>query len=768
MEKIREAIETAQESVQVAGAVGTKTMESDMALRAGLALLPSLRKRLSLKGVAEAAFSPDARTVAARVGDGFQIFDAETLKQDGVAPRAVPRNVPASQVFAVNDGGEILAVKQAARVLLFNTKSGMKLCEFQVPILTRIATFNGPDDDVIKSLSLSPDGSYVAVAALYRMGSEVADFAPEHMGVVSLWRVDTRAGKESRVAVLINNFDSLSQVAFGPGGSVLAASGRGATVLWDLASVRGKVQARARAHSQSQPEAAASAASMPAPVSNDYQGATDDDFQKVLVPQDGDVTSVAPGTDLKQFASAIDDKVTVWRRTPVGGYEPSAYLPLPRPAGGLSLIDGDGRLFVLGVGDDASAGNVYEAWDIRGYTTAASIAFKEKFISLWFDDKDLLRAVLEDDVGQQSSGCVWPFVKAEGEADEKGACVSQTALSFQVVEKDGGLYVHRLPEGKDYPLPPNVARIANATYSFSEDGSLMALLPYGSDEREVLFFGFDKNAYWPRGSIKDYDNSQSAPSLRMTRDGSGVVYRNSAGKLSGAKINATRPPTPIRFDDFTKVSDLQLSPHGNYLAATGTGTCRNVKSKLSVFRLSDGKCVGAIPDEGELADIIFSDDETHFAANGGKTVFVLNTATGKLAKYQHTNTVHKIAFSPQAETLATVSTARGENSTARTQYNPRESIISLFDVKEGAEAVRLFQSERVELLAFNRDGKYLATAGTVIKVRADDTSRVKVWDVMTGDLVEEATTRLKCIAGNSTRLLSTREAIEYCNSRWMN
>lgn len=756
VDKFVEAVETARAAVAEAKKVGAATVESDMALRASLAMLPALRARGPVVEAAQTVLSPNAGTLVARdSGGGYRLLDTASTRSE--AARPIHRDVPEGWSYAVSDGGDVFAVSQGSKVLVFDPRSGERLCEFEAPQPERVTTLPPSGEDIVASVALSPDGRYVAVAANYRTGSELDGIVREHLGVVSLWYVNAGEKKAERIAVLGEDFSHLSHIAFGPGGRVLGVGGRGGAILWYLGGVRDKPVVDAGTKDPVEPgEFEPSAPSATAlPRVNEYQGALARDFERVVVPQEEDenVWIIAPGADLEQLAFLTRGGVTILKRAMIGGYEPSAYLPSVSVSG---LVLSGETLSVV-------SGGKYEVWNSSGYTAVVSIPSDDEFLSISFNGSNNLLALTQDREQKQKTSLLWPAAAVSDEPDDPRA--GGLGGKFKVVEEDGALYVVGPDGAGKSRLPhstaddPNIAQRLN----LSDDGSLVVELPDTSGERTVRFFRRGVKDFEPRGSIEDYDSIQSSGTSVISHDGRFFAYTNFDGKLSGVKFIADKPAARVNFDarhgGIKDVSLLLFSPGGRYLSgivgwgegASATGD----EGTLVVFRTADGVLVRQLVHKGNINDVTFSDDETYIAtASSDRAAHVINIVTGNVQRVQHMNFVYKVAFSPDAETLATVSIARDEAESSEIRYGPKRSIISVFDVRRGLrETARFFQREYITLLSFNRDGKYLATAGELERQGPANviiSHRAVVWNVKTDDLVAEAACRLKSIAGAAT------------------
>ncbi|HYJ87726.1 MAG TPA: hypothetical protein VEW46_16805, partial [Pyrinomonadaceae bacterium] len=761
--RIREAIKTAEESVKLAADVGAATTESYMAMRSSLAMLPALRVRRPLDGAVNTAFSPDGRTVAvAGPEQTLRLFKADDLQARDSA-QLKPLTVKGENIFAVSDGGKFLALADSNHVRIFDSET--MLCEFQVKNQNLVDNpGSSQGEDAISGIALSPDGKYIAVAANHKTADEIEapDETRDYQGVVTLWYVDRELKKATRIAILGDDFNRLLDIAFGPNGDVLAAGGKRGAILWDLENVRTRQQQRKRLKLENILKADGMEGLLtetkPQQSPNEYEGATSIDFDliRVFVAQDHDVTKVAPGNAVSRFASAAGDNVTIWQRAPIGGYEPSAYLPLSRNVRKLAL-DYDGETLSIVNAGQTGKGVVYEVWDTNGYSNSSSVDSKGKFLSLWFTDQNALFAEKYTDFDEdvRTFSLIWPSRKADDDSKtlrlqaysaEWGTSLGQGKYVLAGDEEGKHYYTYPIADQqKKFPLPASFADEDNlfGTKIGSDDAGVVLALPGTAYGEVVNVFTLEGDKYVQRESIKDLFN-RTYFCLSMKHDGSVIAYKNLEGKviLRNPRGNSR---VFVTLEDQDSLSCMEFSPKGTYLVFFSTVKQGDAdKHSAIIYRTADGVRMGEIPRNG-VNDQTFSADERFIATAGDNGVVqVLEIKNWKVQSYSHSNPVYKVVLDPQGEFLATISTERDACSLTRNEAP--ESIVTIFDRKGGSESARLFQKGCVKWLSFSPDGTHLATAAE-LETPGEPLHRVTVWNVGVDDLVREAESRLKCMTG---------------------
>jgi WD40 repeat protein/flagellar biosynthesis GTPase FlhF len=758
--RIREAVKTAEESVRLAAEVGAATTESYMAMRSSVAMLPALRVRRPLDRAVSSAFSPDGGTVAVAGPDQtLRLFKVDDLQKESAPSK--PLTVKSGNLFAVSDGGKLLALATSNHVRIFDSEK--TVCEFDVKNQNLIDNpGNSQGQDVISAIALSPDGKYVAVAANHKTGDEIdaPDETRDFQGVVTFWYVDRELKKATKIAILGDDFNRLADIAFGPDGDVLAVGGERAAILWDLSNVRTRREQFKRKQLENDLKAQGMEEMLPQtkPQSpNEYEGATSIDFDliRVVVPQNHDVTKVAPGRSVSRFASAAGDNVTIWQRAAIGAYEPSAYLPLSRNVGKLAFDYDDETLSIVDAANQTGTGVVYEVWDTTIDSTKATVESDGEFLSLWFTDQNAIFAekYTNTDQDERTLGLIWPTQKKDDDqsnlrlraySSEWGTSLARGKYVLASDDK-GRYYIYSvLNQQKKFSLPATFGNSQDNIYGdklSSDDASVVLVLPATSSGEEVNLFTLEGDRYVQRESFK-----VSNRTVCVSHDGSAIAYRNLQGKLilkspkGGSRVFLT-------LGNKDSVTSLEFSPEGTYLVLSSTGKQgdRN-KYSATVYRTTDGVRMGEILTD-DVNDQTFSADDKFIAMGGDNGVVqVVEIANWKIQSFTQSNPVYKIAFNPQADAIATISTER--NACTLTRNDAPESIVTIFDRKGGSESARLFQKGCVSWLSFSRDGTYLATSAE-LETRREPLYRVTIWNLGVDDLVEEAQSRLKCMSGGA-------------------
>ncbi|HJQ33596.1 MAG TPA: TIR domain-containing protein [Pyrinomonadaceae bacterium] len=750
--RIGESVKAAAESVRWAADVGAKTTEADTAVRAALAMLPALRARRRLP--AAAALSPDSGTLAVEgEGRALRLLDAGNLKPlDGAQPLPLAAG---RAVYAVGREGKFVAVADSNHVRILKPETGELVCEFEVKnqyLLDRPSDSQG--EDVIKKIAISPDGLYVAVAANHKTGDEIdaPDETRDYRGTVTLWFIDAAGKKASRIAILGDAFDALSDVAFSPRGDVLAAAGMGGAVIWNLYNVRTRSDARAKIEARNrvlaiEGEDPDEGKEKPPESPNEYEGTTKADFDLVrsTVPLAGEVTAVAPDDATNsgfasRFATAAGRQVTVWRRGRLGAYEPSAYLPLSSPVEGLAFDGGSALAVVEG---DAKSGRLYEVWSAGGYTTTANSRARGKFLSLMFNDSNALfsDSYADADEDKELVEQLWP-VPPKGEEEKTVAIHSYVNNEWGPVlsdgryvvygGEDGKSFVRHVLTGRDVSLPDSFNEKTGSVAVISDDGSALAVLPKEEKQQELLLYGRDGDAYAQLATVKDFDRGRSLTAL--SSDGELLAYVNTSGRLLAQPVKGRGAPRVI-LSDAKRVSKLLFSPRGSYLMTfEAPSEAKGGDYSWFVYRTTDGARLGPVPSFGDETPQISGDDRLIATVSPKGAAVLIEIAGWKSRSFANSNAVEKVALSQRGDVLAAVSV--GET----------ESVVTMYDLRGNYEAARLVQRGFIKLCRFNGDGRYLAVAVASSQTWPSK-YRAVVWEVSTDDLVKKAKQRLRCMAG---------------------
>jgi WD40 repeat protein len=176
---------------------------------------------------------------------------------------------------------------------------------------------------------------------------------------------------------------------------------------------------------------------------------------------------------------------------------------------------------------------------------------------------------------------------------------------------------------------------------------------------------------------------------------------------------------PLRgHDESSLVNCVTFSPDGALLAtASDDGTVR-------LWDVGSGEHLATLEHPAFVQSVAFSPDGHILASSGGNgTVQLWDVETGQLIATlrQHSDTVWKVVFSPDGQTLATGSSDRTIVLWDLNTHRPRgEPLVGHLGWVTGID--------------FSPDGRTLAST-------SNTESTIRLWDVATGDLVDEFVTR---------------------------
>jgi hypothetical protein len=294
---LQRSIALAIQAITAAAARGQRTIESDEALRAGLALLPQLLQRHHYDADVT-ALSPDARLLAVLTRDGdLRIYE--------VGSRTPLRHVAGmpGRAIAINSGGTRAAVVVAddtVRILNLATNRSH-------PITLKSPD---PEDDLvsvhIESVALSPDGRYLGMISSVRDEATQSGMAEieNELNDASIW--DAERG---RLIKALSAGERHHAIVFSPTGDLGLATGTllrgeysgatGQVSIWPLS--RGRLEQQAGRLLQA------------------------GDFAEVQTQSYGaEVYRLAVGPEAASYAT----ESAVWKRNAIGGFSESAKFPI--------------------------------------------------------------------------------------------------------------------------------------------------------------------------------------------------------------------------------------------------------------------------------------------------------------------------------------------------------------------------------------------------------------------------------------------------------
>ena len=209
---------------------------------------------------ASVSFSPDSKTLAIADGNDVRLWDVGTRTQIGEALTGHTQTVRSVSFNPDKDSETLVSSGGDRTVRLWDVETRVQIAEL-------------PHTQIVRSLSLSPDGKTLAtiddriyvgevrlwdvearteIAVLPHAGVQNVSFSPDRDsrmlasggadGKVRLWDIDT----DTEIAVLQGPADFFARFSFSPDGKTLAASGAettnevyyGVVYLWDVDTLK--------------------------------------------------------------------------------------------------------------------------------------------------------------------------------------------------------------------------------------------------------------------------------------------------------------------------------------------------------------------------------------------------------------------------------------------------------------------------------------------------------------------------------------------------
>jgi WD40 repeat protein len=703
----------AAESVRRMAILGARSIDSDEALRNGVALMPHLMAAVPHdQGVSMIAVNPSNGWIASASGDVATIWD-------GLVPeQPIARIIHAAEVIS-------LAFDPRGRYLATGSYDN-------IARITEAATgkelFTVDHSDGVVEVVFNHDGTLVATAS-----------------EDGLTRISRVPGGELVTNMVADDYPR--KMTFSSEGSRLATvDGNGGVRVWE--SLTGTLVVQPS--EEKQEIFAAVSASGRSLVIGDRDGAVmmvDPTTGKTAVPitypeqfADGENTifDLAVSSDAKQIATSNGSKLHVWAiENEKGRLVRETDLS---DSVGKMTFSSDGRWLATACADSVPHHTLIQVWDVADGDEISRMTVPGENGILEFDasGRHLITAEGKSDT-KRSVMRIWDISR------NLSLPVISAPLNTAVYSRDGTLIalagdvaavrIHETSTGRLITELPYDGKIE--ALAFSPDGSAVAVAgnrkiviwtdwrkhPSKSDvtiEKQIL--GVNGLAFSPRGTylaaaytstdVYIWKNWQTAPVEIAHLEHPAAVHTVS---FSGDEVWVA-----VSCEDDAEFAERQGRPFAN---------------GAWVWRLDGKKHVATIHQEDAVYQVAVSRDGQYLATGGGNTTRVWrqwnSTRPEEVARLRHTGFVGFVSFSDDSHYLMTGSV----DQTAR-----------IWSLPTGEELARFSHAGWVEAVAFSPDQKRVLTASN------DGTARAWLWspDVM----IREACSRL-------TRNLTAEEWVRY-------
>lgn len=443
---------------------------------------------------------------------------------------------------------------------------------------------------------------------------------------------------------------------------------------------------------------------------------------QAVLRQPGELETVAVYGD-DYLLTADRETALVWKRTRLGDYRQVARMQLEFP---LALAFDPNGSHVHAVSESAEGSGLFpinpkdksvrirgnktvKIWESSGRQEQAQAILSDEILAISFrPDRDLVTTLSRTNGATENRVQVWNAKDAKQ--------VKQEEIEFK-------------PQGE---------------YDLSGDGRYLA----GVDEQGLVQIWdlIDKKKLEGRlsaqglDSIKGIKLSYDGKFLALAGAGQGsdaalIVYQRFDGEY---KAVAPTLILPLR----TELETFALSPDGNLVATT------NRDYEVQIWSVKTGRA--AIPkpflEVDTVRALLFSPTGRFVVALSAIGITIWELSTGKTVAF----IVGRYTWKTKVANYA-IAFSRNERYIAIGNYVGDASV---WEVKTGQELMRLQHDDPVVSVAFDRDGKYLATATAVIDTETArrKPSVLRTWLVQPLDLIAETCRRSPGSCAEQTRL----------------
>ena len=202
-----EAVDVSPDSTRFATATGRTGMKASIwSITTGERLVGPLEHGRDVKGI---KFSPDGRHIATACLDSIHIFDSYNGDQLITIKNPLPDWAAFIPIVWPSDG-RIFAISEGGNIKSFDTSTGSQLAEWQI---------HSHDNEALMSIALSANNKFIASFAGHS---------------VSFWDTSTH----TQLGSDLEDDDQIRTIALSPDGTRLATGGHDKTItIWNLSDI---------------------------------------------------------------------------------------------------------------------------------------------------------------------------------------------------------------------------------------------------------------------------------------------------------------------------------------------------------------------------------------------------------------------------------------------------------------------------------------------------------------------------------------------------